>query len=194
MERHGTDALRYFLLREVGFEADGNFTWDRFDERYVADLADGFGNLVSRTLAMLDKYRGGVVPPSRDTTPLDQAGLEVLERYRTRMDALDLRGGLEAAWTLVARANQYIVEAAPWTLAKEAKNAELDSALGTLARCLYRLALMTGPFMPAKTARLWEGLGQAAVSNRTWASGAAPPTEGSTTRRVEVLFPKETQG
>ena len=62
IERHGPDALRYFLLREVGFEADGNFTWDRFDERYTSDLADGFGNLASRSLAMLIKYRGGVVP------------------------------------------------------------------------------------------------------------------------------------
>ncbi len=194
MERHGTDALRYFLLREVGFEADGNFTWDRFDERYVADLADGLGNLVSRTLAMLDKYRGGIVPPSPHGTSLDQAGLDVLERYAARMDALDLRGGLEAAWILVARANQYIVEAAPWTLAKEAKDADLDAALGTLARCLYRLALMTDPFMPAKTARLWEGLGQTVGAQRTWESGTAPPVEGSPTRRVEILFPKETQG
>jgi len=194
MERHGTDALRYFLLREVGFEADGNFTWDRFDERYVADLADGLGNLVSRTLAMLDKYRGGIVPPSPNGTSLDQAGLDVLERYRARMDALDLRGGLEAAWTLVARANQYIVEVAPWTLAKEGKDSDLDAALGTLARCLYRLALMTDPFMPAKTARLWEGLGQTGGPKRTWESGTAPPLEGSPTQRVEVLFPKETQG
>ena len=62
IERHGPDALRYFLLREVGFEADGNFTWDRFDERYTADLADGLGNLASRSLAMLAKYRDGVVP------------------------------------------------------------------------------------------------------------------------------------
>ena len=62
IERHGPDALRYFLLREVGFEADGNFTWDRFDERYTADLADGLGNLASRSLAMVAKYRGGVVP------------------------------------------------------------------------------------------------------------------------------------
>ena len=194
MERHGTDALRYFLLREVGFEADGNFTWDRFDERYVADLADGLGNLVSRTLAMLDKYRGGIVPPSPNGTSLDQAGLDVLERYRARMDALDLRGGLEAAWTLVARANQYIVEVAPWTLAKEGKDSDLDAALGTLARCRYRLALMTDPFMPAKTARLWEGLGQTGGPKRTWESGTAPPVEGSPTQRVEVLFPKETQG
>src|SRR3989449_5547051 len=62
IERHGADALRYFLLREVGFEGDGNFTWDRFDARYTADLADTFGNLVSRTLSMVERYSGGTVP------------------------------------------------------------------------------------------------------------------------------------
>ncbi len=74
IERHGPDALRYFLLREVGFEADGNFTWERFDERYTADLADGFGNLASRSLAMIGKYRDGIVPASTEPTTLDDAG------------------------------------------------------------------------------------------------------------------------
>ena len=77
IERHGADALRYFLLREVGFEADGNFTWERFDERYTADLADGLGNLASRSLAMLAKYREGVVPRRRGTdTRSTQAGAD----------------------------------------------------------------------------------------------------------------------
>ncbi len=193
MARHGPDALRYFLLREVGFEADGNFTWDRFDERYVADLADGLGNLASRALAMLTKYRGGTVPDGQEATPLDQAGVQAMERYAARMDQLDLRGGLEAAWALVTRANQYIVETAPWTLAKEDRSAELDAALGTLARCLYRLALMTGPFMPTKAGQLWDALGQEGRSTPSWESGLTPPVAGSPTRRIEVLFPKETQ-
>jgi methionyl-tRNA synthetase len=193
LERHGPDALRYFLLREVGFEADGNFTWERFDERYVADLADGLGNLASRSLAMLAKYREGVVTVEHSTS-LDQAGLDVLERYADRMDGLDLRGGLEAAWSLVGRANQYIVETAPWTLAKEGRESELDTALGTLARCLYRLALMVGPFMPETAARLWEALGQDPASPVAWESGLVPPVEGSRTRRVQALFPKDQPG
>ncbi len=101
IERHGPDALRYFLLREVGFEADGNFSWDRFDERYTADLADGLGNLVSRSLAMIAKYREGVVPPAQDDTTLDQAGRDAIQAYASAMDAYDLRGGAEAAWGLV---------------------------------------------------------------------------------------------
>src|SRR5215210_1656856 len=89
IERHGPDALRYFLLREVGFEADGNFSWERFDERYTADLADGLGNLASRTLAMLQKYRDGIVPSTSVTTPLDQSGHESLGSYVRAMDAFD---------------------------------------------------------------------------------------------------------
>src|SRR4029079_2044966 len=73
IERHGPDALRYFLLREVGVEADGNFPWERFDERYTADLADGLGNLASRSLAMLAKYRDGAVPSATESTTLDHA-------------------------------------------------------------------------------------------------------------------------
>ena len=103
IERHGPDALRYFLLREVGFEADGNFTWDRFDERYTADLADGLGNLASRSLAMLAKYRDGVVPTDGTDTTLDEPAGNASRATRAAMDALDLRGGAEAAWELVVR-------------------------------------------------------------------------------------------
>ncbi|HEY9015683.1 MAG TPA: methionine--tRNA ligase, partial [Gemmatimonadales bacterium] len=113
IERHGPDPLRYFLLREVGFESDGNFTWERFDERYNADLADGLGNLASRTLAMLVKYRDGTVPTSRESTVLDQAARDSAERYVRAMDALDLRGGVEAAWDLVAAANLFVQQSAP---------------------------------------------------------------------------------
>ncbi len=84
IERHGPDPLRYFLLREVGFESDGNFTWERFDERYTADLADGLGNLASRTIAMLLKYRDGVVPRSAASTALDRAGAESRPAVRQR--------------------------------------------------------------------------------------------------------------
>ena len=114
IDRHGPDALRYFLLREVGFEADGNFTWERFDERYTADLADGLGNLASRSLAMLAKYRDGVVPRPRSETTLDQAGRQARRRVRRGDGRADLRGGAEAAWELVATANLYIQQVAPW--------------------------------------------------------------------------------
>ncbi|MFN8651429.1 MAG: methionine--tRNA ligase [Gemmatimonadales bacterium] len=187
--RHGADALRYFLLREVGFAGDGNFTWERFDERYLADLADGLGNLASRSLAMLEKYRGGVVPEA-PLTSLDQAGAEAVAAYAKAMDQLDLKGGAEAAWSLVTAANQYIVQVAPWTLAKQKQEAELDQALGALARCLGRLAVLVEPFMPGKARDLWGYLGQDASQPRKWAQAAAPALSGATVRKPDGLFPK----
>ncbi|HEX5632593.1 MAG TPA: methionine--tRNA ligase, partial [Gemmatimonadales bacterium] len=150
IDRFGPDAFRYFLLREIPWDGDGNFSWERFEERYVSELADGLGNLASRSLAMIEKYRGGVVPPADEVTPLDQTGLDVARRFAAAMDALDLRGGAEVAWELVARANGYIVETAPWALAKAGRDAELDVVLASLFRTLYRLAGMVWPIMPGK--------------------------------------------
>ncbi len=191
IERHGPDALRYFLLREVGFEADGNFTWDRFDERYTADLADGFGNLASRALAMLAKYRGGVVPATRGETPLDEAGQTALAEYTRAMDAFDLRGGAEAAWALVSAANLFVQQTAPWALAKAGNDDELDKVLSALARALCRLGLMAGPFIPGKAQALWQDLGlEGEVSSTLWDAALHPRVAGRTTRRPSILFPK----
>ncbi len=187
--RHGPDALRYFLLREVGFAGDGNFSWERFDERYLADLADGLGNLASRSLAMLEKYRGGVVPEG-ELTPLDAAGVEAMAAYARAMDAFDLKGGAEAAWTLVSAANQYIVQTAPWTLAKQERGPELDAVLAALARCLYRLAVLSSPFMPGKARDLWRYLGQDASQALGWAQAEQPAVQGSHVRKPDGLFPK----
>ncbi len=191
IERHGPDALRYFLLREVGFEADGNFTWERFDERYTADLADGLGNLASRSLAMIEKYRNGVVPVSGELTALDRSGRAATEKYARAMDALDLRGGAEAAWELVSTANLYIQQTAPWALAKAGREAELDIALAALARTLYRLTVLASPFVPGKAQQLWESLGRDAQAGAAaWESLETPPVAGSTVTRPEILFPK----
>jgi methionyl-tRNA synthetase len=193
IERHGPDALRYFLLREVGFEADGNFTWDRFDERYTADLADGLGNLASRALAMLGKYRGGVVPADGTATSLDADATAAIASYARTMDAFDLRGGAEAVWELVAKANLYVQQMAPWALAKAGKEAELDAALGALARVLHRLAVLSSPFIPGKAQLLWQSLGFASAElGRAWNSLPHPPVAGRATNKPEVLFPKPT--
>jgi len=189
--RHGPDALRFFLLREIGFEGDGNFTWDRFDERYTADLADGLGNLASRSLAMLAKYRDGVVPADGVETPLDAAGARALSAYAEGMDAFDVRQGADAAWGLVTEANQYIVKTAPWALAKAGHEAELDRALASLARCLYRLTVMAAPFLPEKCAVLWHALGKPGrPEGPLWNSLASPPVQGDRTSKPPVLFPK----
>jgi methionyl-tRNA synthetase len=191
IERHGPDALRYFLLREVGFENDGNFSWERFDERYTADLADGLGNLASRSLAMVAKYRNGIIPHAEATTTLDTAGLDAVRRYAAAMERLDLRGGAEAAWDLVSTANLYIQQTAPWSLAKAGRDDDLDVALAALARALYRLAVLSGPFLPGKACSLWQSLGLPGGPERQpWSALEAPPVSGVTTRRPEPLFPK----
>jgi methionyl-tRNA synthetase len=191
IERHGPDALRYFLLREVGFEADGNFSWERFDERYTADLADGLGNLASRSLSMLQKYRSGVVPPIHHQTSLDSQGETTVAAYARAMDALDLKVGAEALWSLVSAANLFVQQSAPWALAKAEKQTELDDVLGALARTLARLAILASPFIPGKAQALWETLGMAGhVSAVGWAAAQNPPVAGRTSRRPEILFPK----
>jgi methionyl-tRNA synthetase len=191
IERHGPDPLRYFLLREVGFEADGNFTWERFDERYTSDLADGFGNLASRTLAMLAKYRNGTVPNASDRTALDDVSMNAVAEYARAMDALDLRGGAEAAWTIVSAANLFVQQTAPWALAKSGKDTELDQVLSALARALCRLAVLTSPFIPAKAQSLWQDLGMdGEVARSSWEVAREAPVAGRTTSRATILFPK----
>jgi methionyl-tRNA synthetase len=187
--RHGPDALRYFLLREIGFENDGNFTWERFDARYTADLADTFGNLASRTLSMVQRYRAGVVPrdPTGFATPLEHDARDILATYTSAMDALALDQGAAQLIALATRANRYVEETAPWKLAKEQRDAELDTVLANLARTLARLAGLAQPFMPGKAAQLWGALG----TGRELGSLESLDPAGWTVRKPESLFPKE---
>ena len=160
IERHGADALRYFLLREVGFENDGNFTWERFDARYIADLADTFGNLVSRSLSMTVSYRDGVVPSSGpDGGDFERAAQETLAAYGRAMDANDLQQGVALVIELATRANRYVEETAPWKLAKGKRDAELDAALANLIRTVARLVVLAAPFIPSKSEEAWNALG-----------------------------------
>jgi methionyl-tRNA synthetase len=140
---------------------------------------------------MIGKYRGGVVPASGELTPLDEAGGRAVESYAKAMDALDLRGGAEAVWGLVSTANLYIQQVAPWGLAKQGKEAELDTALGALARLLYRLVVIAAPFLPAKAQALWHFLGLTGeASAASWTSLETPPVAGVTVLKPEILFPK----
>jgi methionyl-tRNA synthetase len=191
IDRHGPDALRYFLLREVGFENDGDFTWDRFDARYRADLADGLGNLTARTLAMIERYRDGSVPGGRDSE-LDREALErAVPEYRAAMDRYDLKAGADAVWALVSAADLYISRTAPWALAKAERHGELDQVLATLYRTLYRIAVLVTPFMPAKSAAIWEALGQTGpVGPEGFERLQNPPVQGVKVKRPAILFPK----
>jgi methionyl-tRNA synthetase len=193
IDRYGAEPLRYFLMREVGFESDGDFTWERYDARYHADLADGLGNLTARSLAMIERYRGGAVPEG-SAGELDRLAEErQIPAYQAAMDRYDLRGGLDAAWELVGAADLYISQSAPWTLAKRGADAELDQVLARLHRVLTRMAVLAWPFLPGKSAALWEGLGHPeGIEAQGWNLLQSPPTKGLTVTRPAILFPKPT--
>lgn len=193
--RHGPDALRWFLLREIGFENDGNFTWERFDTRYTSELADGYGNLASRILAMIGRYTGGVVSRSAEATPLDEEARVRIRNYGESMDGYHLHLGAQEAWALVARANQYVEENAPWNLAKAKDETRLATVLAALARGLARITVMLHPFIPQKTEVVWQALGQkGSVSTARWGALDEPETTGKSVTKLTPLFPKPDPG
>jgi len=195
--RYGVDALRYYLLREVPFSGDGDFSWGRFEERYTADLANALGNLASRTVAMVEKYRGGVVPAATDAAVLT-ADAGDLADYHACMDGTRgylLHEALAALWRVVGRANAYVQERQPWVITKDpARAAELDAVLGTLVRQLAVVAVGVSPFMPGKAAELWATLGGPGdvAAQRFGDSGALDLAAGGwAVRKGAPLFPRD---
>ena len=192
IERHGADPLRYFLLREIGFENDGNFTWERFDARYTADLADTLGNLVSRTVSMIHRYRNGVVPALERTADnaLWPGAPDFVTTYQEAMDQFLLHRGAEEMINLAMFANRAIEETAPWKLAKQGHNADLDGVLGRLAVIVARLGWMASPFMPAIGASIWNLMcpGIPLVHDRL--AEAIGGLGGRTVEKPVILFPK----
>lgn len=191
IDRHGPDALRYFALREIPWNSDGNFSWDRFDTRYTSELADGYGNLVSRVLSMIDRYLGGVVPDTSADTPLDGVGNEVVLAYAEAMDLQLLHEGATALWRLVDRANGFVEERAPWSQHKSGDAAGLEATLGALARAVLRISVMLAPFAPEKTSVVWQALGLAgSIHEAAWSVLEQPPIAGNTVSKPAALFPK----
>ena len=159
--RFGPDAFRYFLMREIPFDGDGSFSWERFGERYNADLANAFGNLASRAISMVERYCDGVIPKG-ERNEIDDADAKDLEAYHASIGPRGflLHDALRAVWLTIARANEYVDRQAPWKLAKDpALRAELESTLATLMRQLTRQAVYLWPFMPNKAEELWKALG-----------------------------------
>jgi methionyl-tRNA synthetase len=186
--RHGADALRYFLLKDVPWNGDGEFSLERFDERYTADLANNFGNLANRSISMIERYRDGIVPKSGPTR-LDEQIAATLVRYRGAMDDNLLHQGAAAAMELSSAANGYIEESAPWTLAKNAESAEkLDEVLGALARVVAALCTLLEPFAPLKMRDLVGRLGLDDVPKLD--AVAKLDLEGHRVSRGDVLFPR----
>ncbi|HVW08657.1 MAG TPA: methionine--tRNA ligase [Bryobacteraceae bacterium] len=156
----GAEALRYFLFREIVFGQDGGFSYDALVNRYNAELANGLGNLGSRTLTMIRQYRDGVIP-QRDTYPLQDAVTKTIEEAARAFEALEFSKGLEAVWTMLSAADKFIVEQAPWKLAKigDATKQQLDDALYTSADLLRVAVALLHPILPESTAQIWAQLG-----------------------------------
>lgn len=188
IERHGPDPLRYYLLSEVPWNGDGDFSWKRLDERYTAELANDLGNLVNRVLSMIERYRDGVVPAGGDTS-LDQKRKEILERYTTAMDGHLLHQGAAAALELTSAANLFVAEREPWKLARDPElSAELDATLADLARTLATLTTLFEPFMPRKMKELGGLLGFDSVPGLD--AVVAIDLTGQKISKGEVLFPR----
>ena len=191
--RYGADAFRYFLLREVPFDGDGNFSWDRFEERYNADLANAFGNLASRTISMVERYCGGIVPKGAPNE-IDEADAKDLEAYHASIGPRGflLHDALKAVWQTIARANEYVDRQAPWKLAKDPANQRaLEDTLATLIRQLARQAVYLWPFMPSKADELWQSLGAPRSPAETgFAALDKLDPAGWKVRKGAALFPK----
>ncbi len=193
--RFGADAFRYFLLREIPFDGDGSFSWERFGERYNSDLANAFGNLASRVTSMIEKYNGGVIPPAVESD-LDRADLADYADAAAAMDGSRgylLHEGLAAIWRTTARANEFVQASQPWALAKDpAQREALLTVLGLLGRSLARQAIAIAPFMPTKAQALWEALGApGAVHSRRWPTLAPVDASGWRVTKGAALFPRE---
>ena len=176
IERFGADALRFYLLRDVPFGQDGSVSTAAFEQRYESELANELGNLASRTLAMIARYRDGVVPacPPDPILAEDFAGLA--ERVAGLVDQIELTAALDEIWQRVRRLNRYVEEQAPWRLAKdEAQAGTLDRVLGTLAEGLRVVSVLLWPYLPASTGKLLDALGAPDVALAGAQLGAGHP-------------------
>jgi methionyl-tRNA synthetase len=194
ISRYGSDALRYFLLREVPFDADGTFSYERFDDRYNADLANSLGNLASRAISMVEKYCEGVVP-SGARVELDRADAADLAEYHAALDGSRgylLHEGLRRVMACAARGNEYVQSSQPWSLAKDpAKRGELDTVLAAITRQLARHAIHLAPFMPNKAQELWVQIGGTGdVGAQRFADVESLDVTGWRVAKGASLFPK----
>jgi methionyl-tRNA synthetase len=193
----GMDALRYYLLRETVFGQDGNFSYDALVQRYNSDLANGLGNLASRTAAMIEKNCGGKIPKPGPLQPQDatlakeaQAAIgEVMEHY----EKLEFSRGLEVIWSLISAADKYLTVEKPWSLG-ESGDEQLRRAtvLWTTAEVLRVVTVLTHPVLPESTAKVWALLGQSGALGAVDLDGLAwgQLAPGTTLGKSQALFPR----
>ena len=197
VDRYGVDAIRYFLLREIAFGQDGNFTNEALIQRINSDLANDLGNLVSRTVGMIEKYFDGKIPADREETEFDASlkdtAKAVTEKVDTLLDKMLFSDALTEIWTLIRRSNKYVDETQPWVLAKDdSQKAKLANVLYNLSEAIRIVSVLIQPFMPNTPKLIWKQLGVSEGEATTWDSaktwGVLPADTVYT--KGDVIFPR----
>ncbi len=189
MDVYGTDALRYYLLREVAFGQDGSISPEGFEARYTAELANEYGNLASRTLAMIGKYRDGAVPDAEPAPEIAERFAGLAGAIAERIDRVEVSAALEDVWERVRALNRYVTDSEPWKLAKDdSAAAELDQVLYTLAEGLRVVSVLLHPWIPDSSERLLTALGREDRSLATAELGAFGG--GASIGELGQLFPR----